>query len=283
MKRLFVAVPLILMSAMAVSAPKECYTDDAERAAFRQSQAREVADATQLQVVLKELLAINKKATGAGPVGPQLSTQDRSRFEELANKTVELRLRDAEESARQRDIEVVFQLAKIAERTHLKRFQYTDPAQQPEQFLQAVLGVLDANYASGVVAMPHKAASCTIDDSLSGAQEATKEFIGDSDDQQLQANLSDYLVSMELVKEMNDVSELIYKSRIAVVAAAAASDQPDAVMSKPLHDAIQQHRVSEKTAGMIQMWATVDGTYLSEAQKRFERDQQSKNADSASH
>jgi hypothetical protein len=279
MKKLIGVAPLIFASAMAVSAPKNCYIDDAEGAALRQSQAREAADGKQLQAVLTELLAINEKATGPGPIGPQLSRQDRSRFQQLANKTVELRLKAAEESARQRDIDVVFRLASIAERTHLKRFQYNDPAQQPEQFPQTVLGVLEEEHAAGVLATPHQAASCTIDESLSGAQEASKELIGD--DQQLKVNLDDYLVSMELVKEMNQVSELIYKSRIAVAGAAASTDDPDAVMSKPLRDATQQHRVSEKTASMIHMWAAIDGTYLSEAQKRFAKDQQSQQVNPA--
>lgn len=260
--------------AMASAATGECYLQDATKAAWVASMHREAAYMDRLGKASIKLMAIAKKATGPGPLGPQLTAEDRKTFDELADQTVALRIRAALESARQRDIDAVERLAKLAELNHLKTAYVEDQSNQPDGYLQAVLVALEKLYGAGTVAMPVKGAKpCTIDAALGGAQEWAQGLMSDGDSMSpgLRKNIADYVVAIELVKHMNDASELIYKLDMSDVERAAASNDVAAEMGKSADAAIRDGRVSHETAGEIGLWRKIDDHYLSEAVKRDQR------------
>jgi hypothetical protein len=98
----------------APAATGECYLQEATKAAWMESMDREAAYADQLGKVAIKLMAIGKKAKGHGPLGPQISAEDRKTFGELTDQTVVLRMKETLESARRRDIDAVERLAKLA-------------------------------------------------------------------------------------------------------------------------------------------------------------------------
>jgi hypothetical protein len=262
----------------APAATGECYLQEATKAAWMESMDREAAYADQLGKVAIKLMAIGKKAKGHGPLGPQISAEDRKTFGELTDQTVVLRMKETLESARRRDIDAVERLAKLAELNHLKTVYVEDQSNQPDGYLQVALLALEKLYGAGTVAMPAKATKpCTIDVALAGAQEWTQSLVSDGDGTSagLRKKIADYMLAIELVKHMNDVSELIYKLDMSDVEKAAASNDVGAGMGKSADAVIREGRVPPETAGEIGLWRKIDDHYLSDAVKR---DQQQNSA-----
>jgi len=180
----------------------------------------------------------------------------------------------AVESARQRDIAVLESMDEIVGRNWLKGEYITDEKKQPDFYLQVVIAALQKMHSTGTIATPDGSMSpCSIDGVLAGAQNFIQVLASGNGTHKMPGNVSNYLVAVELIKKMNDVSELLYKLDMSdtVKVAKGAADIVK-IMGESVDAEIARGNVSTETVDMIKMWRRIDENVPSEMEKQFLRE-----------
>lgn len=261
--RVLLIVGIISGYSVSAAATAECYFQDVQNKTILESVNRQAILGKRIKDAGERLQALLAKAPGPAPVGQQLSLEDRKFFDALSNNMTASQLKLLVESARERDVAIIFGLAKVAERYHLKQL----PARTDEEAsYQNILLGLEASLGAETIVTPKQSTFCNIDSVLAAMQSEVETLRGEAGPSvQFDKNVSDYVIAIELVRKMNRVSELIYKldSSDADRAARVEGRAFEQAWGKSVREVLDKHRVSDETALMIKIWRRIDEQYPS--------------------